>query len=395
MVTAIAITLAGISGAGCSPGSSGAPSSGPVDQPSPSPSTQTSSSASTTTSSLSAMKLGLERVAGGFEQPLLVVDSGDESGRLFVVEQTGRIRVIRDGKVSSGAFLNLSSKVSAGGERGLLGLAFAPDFATSGALYVDYTDVDGNTVVERFVVGDPASDTPPIKWSQRLLHIAQPYPNHNGGCITFAPDGTLWVGMGDGGSAGDPQNRAQNPKSPLGKVLSLDVSVPDPKPRVVITGVRNPWRFSFDRETGDLWLADVGQDKWEEIDYLPAGHYHGVNLGWNRWEGTHVYPPGSHQARDGYVFPVAEYSHSQGESITGGYVYRGSKYPALRGAYLYADYVSGWVAALRLAKSGSHRVAQNEVMIRDAGNPSSFGQDAAGELYLVDYLGSVYRIVVR
>lgn len=353
----------------------------------------TSAEPQTTGTPLSAIQLGLDPVVDGFEQPLYVTDAGDGSGRLFVVEQGGRIKVVRDGRISSGDFLRVSNRISTGGERGLLGLEFAADYADSGHFYINFTDRDGATVIERYTAEDPSSDTPKLVGPDRLLRIPQPYPNHNGGCILFGPDGTLWVGMGDGGSAGDPEGRAQNPRSPLGKMLSLDVTEQRPRPRILMSGLRNPWRFTFDRETGDLWIADVGQDAWEEIDYLQPSQFDGANFGWNRWEGTHEFPPGSTQERGDFIFPVAEYGHDEGKSITGGYVYRGARYPALQGAYLYADFVSGWVGALRLVEDGSSRVAENRVMLEGVGNPSSFGEDADGELYLLEHgAGVLYRV---
>jgi glucose/arabinose dehydrogenase len=348
---------------------------------------------------LADIVLSLEPVATGFDAPLQVTGAGDGSGRLFVVEQGGHVHVIRGNAVSAKTFLDLSAKVSTGGERGLLGIAFSPDYASSGRFYVDYTDSSGNTVIARYTAKDPSSDSPALSKATVLLRVRQPYANHNGGGMAFQP-GTkrLWVGMGDGGSAGDPGNRAQNNTVLLGKMLVFDLTKSaTPKPSIAIKGVRNPWRFSFDRATRDLWIGDVGQNAWEEIDYLPAGKTTGRNLGWNRWEGSHAYPPGAKRSRTGYTFPIAQYAHPGGESVTGGYVYRGEQQPALVGTYLYGDFVKGWVAGIRrVDPDGTLRASpEKRTLLRRVGMPSSFGEDDTGELYLVDYRGSVLRVVAR
>jgi glucose/arabinose dehydrogenase len=362
--------------------------------------------------SLSGLKISLTRVAEGFSSPLYVTNAGDDSGRLFVVEQTGKVRVVRDGKIVSGAFLDVSSLISTGGERGLLGLAFAPDYKTSGRFYVDYTDANGNTVVARYVATSPSTDKPKLSRPTRLLYIQQPYSNHNGGCLQFGPDGMLYIGMGDGGSGGDPENRAQNLSSPLGKLLRVDVSgatysVPKdnpyakssyPKNIVWARGLRNPWRFSFDATRAPrLWIGDVGQNAWEEIDVVPASAKP-LNYGWRKWEANHPYPPNSAApSRTGFTFPIVEYPHPTGESVTGGYVYRGSRYPAMVGTYFYADYVKGWIAGIRttdpadkpLAKAETDRLLDTDLSV------SSFGVDQDGELYLTDLRGGLYRVEGR
>lgn len=346
---------------------------------------------------LAALTVALEPIARGLEQPVAVTGSGDGSGRLFVVEQPGRVRVVRDGRVQAGAFLDVSRLISTGGERGLLGIAFSPDFATSGVFYVNYTNTDGNTTVARFTAKNPAEDAGVLSGPDIVTLIRQPFANHNGGCLTFAPDRTLWVGMGDGGSAGDPNGNGQNPKALLGKMLSLDVvgRTGTARPKIVMSGLRNPWRFSFDRETNDLWIGDVGQNEWEEIDFAADGQYAGLNWGWSQWEGTHAYPPGATRSRSGFAFPIAEYNHSEGQSVTGGYVYRGADYPALQGTYLYADFAAGWIAGIQrpaqrdLAPSAK---TENRVLVQDAGNPSSFGEDDRGELYVCDYGGTLYKV---
>ncbi len=383
-----------LSGAGCTGGQTGGGPRSTGSGVTPSASIEPTSTPSTTTPeatgtvALSALKIKLEPVVTGLSKPLYVTGAADGSRRLFVVEQTGRIRVVRDGTVSSGAFLDVSKLISTGGERGLLGLAFAQDYESSGRFYVNYTDVNGDTNIMRHTAENPESDTPRLGRPQRVLKVKQPYANHNGGCLQWAPDGRLWVGMGDGGSAGDPGNRAQDPKELLGKMLSLDVSGKAvPKPRIECLGLRNPWRFSFDPETDDLWIADVGQSAWEEVDVVPFASARGRNFGWHYWEGTHRFVPGG--KRDGMTFPVIEYDHRTGESITGGYVYRGSKYPAMSGTYFYADYPAGWVAGAR--KVGD-KVETRTLVEETGGNPSSFGLDDEGELYLCDLGGTVYLV---
>ncbi|MBA4371034.1 MAG: glucose dehydrogenase [Coriobacteriaceae bacterium] len=333
------------------------------------------------------------KLVGGLDQPVFVTHAGDGSGRLFVVEKTGRIRILRDGKVEPKPFLDISGQVSDGSEQGLLGLAFSPTFEADGYFYVDYTDRDGDTVVARYhAAGDAADRSRP----KALLTIDQPYANHNGGMIAFGPDGMLYVGMGDGGSAGDPQGHAQNPKSLLGKLLRIDVSAAKPTPEVAALGLRNPWRFSFDRETGEVWIGDVGQGDWEEIDYMPAGDAQVTNFGWNRFEGSRAYRADSKQT-EGFEMPVAEYGHDLGRSVTGGYVYRGTELPVLDGMYLYADFVSGRVWGLRWPqppRSSSpapdvRQLADTDLLI------ASFGEDEAGVLYLCDLNGAVYRVEAR
>lgn len=360
-------------------------------------------------SDLAHLAISLEPRWTGFTAPVYVTSAHDGSGRLFVVGQPGRIRVIRGGAVVGRAYLDISRQVTYGGERGLLGLAFSPNYATNGRFYVDYVDLNGDTVIARGVAADPASNNPRLTSFGPILRIAQPpYPNHKGGCLQFGPDGYLYIGMGDGGSAGDPGNRAQNPRVLLGKLLRIDpehatgsqqYAIPSGQPivswwapEVFAIGMRNPWRFSFDATNGTLWIGDVGQDAWEEIDVAPAG-VGGQNWGWNAWEGNHRYA-GSSANKSDFVFPIAEYAHPFGEAITGGYVYRGTKYPALAGTYVYADFVKGWVAALRNTSTDGRPLAkaQTRVMLTNIGQPASFGVDEANELYLVDYRGSILAV---
>ncbi len=348
--------------------------------------------------------LRLVRVAIGFSRPVQIVHAGDGSGRLFLVEQAGRIRILRDGTLSVAPFLDISSRVSCCGERGLLGLAFPPHYDAKGRFYVNYTDTAGNTVIARYRVGenpdvaDPASE-------QIVLYVKQPYDNHNGGQLAFGPrDGYLYIGMGDGGSAGDPQNRAQNPGELLGKLLRIDVEsgiapyeIPasNPftqtigyQPEIWALGLRNPWRFSFDRQTGDLYIGDVGQGAYEEVNYQPAASHGGENYGWHIMEGQHCYNAPTCNP-EGLTLPVAEYDHSLGCAVTGGAVYRGVRDPAMRGVYFYGDYCSGRIWGMR--RLGG---AWDHTLLADTPHSiSCFGEDEAGALYLADYrTGGLYEI---
>lgn len=347
-----------------------------------------------------AAGLTFTRVAGGFVQPVAVTHAGDGSGRLFVAEQGGTVRIVRNGVVAAAPFLDISALVTpTGGEQGLLGLAFPPGFAARGSFYVNYTDRTGvgNTVVARIGLGaspdaaDPASRT-------TLLGIVQPFANHNGGQLAFGPDGMLYIGSGDGGSGGDPQGNGQNTASLLGKILRIDVlsgttpyAVPAGNPfgsEVWGYGLRNPWRFSFDRLTGDLYIADVGQNLVEEIDFQAAGTGAGANYGWNVMEGSDCFNGGPCSSA-GLTLPVAEYRHGSGDcAVTGGYVYRGSA-AALQGTYLYGDFCSGRIWGLR--RSGT---AWTSTLLADTTFAvATFGEDEAGELYLADYAtGDLYRI---
>jgi glucose/arabinose dehydrogenase len=341
-------------------------------------------------------------VIGGLDRPLGLVNAGDGSGRLFIVQQGGLIRILKDGALLTTPFLDLSQKVVCCGERGLLGLAFHPQYTQNGYFYVDYTEsVSGDlyTVIARYQVStnDPNQADPNSEL--RLLHIQQPYPNHNGGQLQFGTDGYLYIGMGDGGSQGDPNGNGQSPQTLLGKILRIDVDGGEPYvipadnpfssggglPEIWDYGFRNPWRFSFDRLTGDLYIGDVGQNSWEEIDFLPAGSPGGYNFGWNYYEGTHSYQ-GTPPAGVNFVMPVAEYGHDQGESVTGGYVYRGANLPEWQGVYLYGDYGSGLVWGLLRMPDGSW---QNELLFQTGAQITSFGVDESGEIYLVDYSGNI------
>jgi glucose/arabinose dehydrogenase len=354
---------------------------------------------------LGEVVLEFENVDNGYKQPLFVTGAGDGSKRLFVVEKTGRVWIwaLKDGKRHAEPFLDLSKVVSTSSEQGLLGLAFSPSFRRDGLFYVNYTRADGATVVSRF---QAALDSVVGGSETVLLTVAQPYANHNGGMLAFGPDGYLYVGLGDGGSGGDPKGNGQNLGTLLGTLLRIDVggtgkyAIPKDNPFVGRTGarpeiwawgLRNPWRFSFDRETGDLWIGDVGQNAWEEIDFQPAASAGGENYGWNHFEGTHPYPSGS-KARSGeYVAPVIEYDRAAGQSVTGGYVYRGKQQPALLGTYIYGDFSSGRVWGARRTAGG----IENRLLAESGFAISSFGEDDDGELYVVDYNGAIYRLTAK
>ena len=335
--------------------------------------------------------VALVRLAWTFDQPVYVAAPRGDTSRLFVVEKTGRIRIVKDGAVVARPFLDLSGVVASQGERGLLSVAFDPRYASNRRFYVDYTNTAGDTRVVRYTASVQDPDRASTASRRVLLRVRQPYSNHNGGQLQFGPDGRLYVGMGDGGGTGDPQGRAQDPRSRLGKMLRLSVGTSPVKVGVYAKGLRNPWRFSFDRKTGALWIGDVGQNAWEEVDYLRAGRPAGANLGWNGYEGTHVYDRGTAARlhRSKLVWPATEYSHSVGNAVSGGYVYRGLAVPALRGLYVFGDFGSGRVWVMRgpagtpVALPGADRAV---------GRISSFVEDAAGELYVVDIAGSVYRI---
>jgi glucose/arabinose dehydrogenase len=349
------------------------------------------------------LDFGLELVADGIDQPVQVVDAGDGSGRLFVVEQPGRIHIVQDGQVLAEPFLDLSDLVSCCGERGLLSVAFHPNYAKTGDVFVNYTDTNGDTVVARYQVSatdpnraDPAS-------AEVILFVDQPAANHNGGLLLFGPkDGYLYIGLGDGGG-GNGQN-GQLLNTLLGKILRIDVDQPsgslpysippdnpfvdqpEARPEIWALGLRNPWRFSFDRVTGDLWIADVGSATYEEVSYQPAASPGGENYGWDLMEGPVCRADGG---CDEFVAPVSGFDRDEGCVVTGGFVYRGTEMSELEGIYLFADYCSGRVWGLVQDASNTWtRLDPVETGLRI----SSFGEDAAGELYAVDIQGAIYRL---
>jgi hypothetical protein len=356
-------------------------------------------------------ELALVTVATGLAFPVFLTSPPGEAGRLFVVEKRGTIRIIEGGAVRSTPFLDLSGRVSGGSEQGLLGLAFHPEYPSNGRFVVNYTNQDGDTRVAVFrVSADP--NRADAASEQVILAVEQPFSNHNGGMVAFGPrDGHLYVGMGDGGSAGDPQGNGQRRSTLLGKLLRVAVSgagvvsVPadnpfvgqaGARPEIWSLGLRNPWRFSFDRLTGDLYIADVGQNQREEVNVAIAASQFGkaTNFGWSIMEGSRCYSPASNCDQTGLTLPVIDYDHGQGCSVTGGYVYRGSALAAFRGTYFYSDYCQGWVRSFRLQGGGAAEL-RDWPELAPGGQITSYGEDSAGELYLLTAGGRVARIVPR
>lgn len=353
----------------------------------------------------------------GLDQPVFVTHAGDGSGRLFVVERRGLIWAYADGAPTTQSFLDIRDRINSGGqEQGLLGLAFDPQFAQSGAFFVNYTNKQGNTTLSRFQILANDPNVAQAASEQILLTIDQPASNHNGGMLAFGPDGMLYMGTGDGGAADDRYGNGQNPATLLGKMLRLDVTsepgtygIPADNPwvdqswngqavrdEVWAVGLRNPWRYSFDRLTGDLWIGDVGQNVYEEVDFVAAGTPGGLNFGWPIMEGLHCFPDSAPCDPGGLEIPVVDYRHgADGCSITGGYVYRGTQFPALVGVYLYSDYCSGNIWAIAPADSAGGGW-QNSLLAKGQGTVSSFGEDESGELYLTDLnKGIVYKLGVE
>ena len=347
----------------------------------------------------------LTPIADGFVQPLSITHAGDGSGRLFVAEQRGTVRSVHGDALVDRPYLDLRDRTRAQGERGLLGLAFHPDFADNGRLFVHYTDTGGTTVLSELRAATPDADVVDPATERVILTLEQPYGNHNGGQIAFGPDGYLYLGLGDGGSGGDPLDAGQDLGTWLGTILRLDIdgqqpyAVPDDNPFVGIDdaldeiwayGLRNPWRFSFDRDTGDLWIADVGQNEVEEVNRQDADSDGGENYGWRIMEGDACYDPPTGCDPTGLTMPVLTYTHASGwgRSVTGGYVYRGSDVPSLEGAYVFGDYVSGRI----FVAEGEGDDWSARILLEPGFRIATFGQDEAGELYLADYQGGVlYR----
>ena len=319
-------------------------------------------------------------------EPIVLLAQPGDDGHVWLAERAGTVRrlaVADDGTLEpvGDVLLDVSDLTTTDVERGLLGMAFSPE---GDELYLSYTDTDGNSRVVRHAV----DATTVAAEAEPIFAIDQPYPNHNGGGIAFGPDGKLWFGLGDGGSADDPENNAQDPTTELGKIIRIDVETGETE--IVISGARNPWRWAFDTD-GSLWVADVGQNQWEEINHLPAEEIDGANLGWSGYEGTHEYLEGDGRRPDDPVVPVFEYEHQDGNcSITGGFPYRGTAIPALEGAFVFADYCIGRVRAIVLDDDGG--LARELDLGIDVEQPISFGQDAAGELYVLSGTGAVVRI---
>ncbi|OAD91253.1 hypothetical protein A7A78_12790 [Aequorivita soesokkakensis] len=356
--------------------------------------------------SIFSQNVDIELFKDGFSDPLNLQHVNDD--RLFVVEQGGKIKIIQgDGTVNPVPYLDISSIISSGNERGLLGLAFHPDYANNGYFYVNYTKPNGDTQVSRFSVDSGNPDLADENSELPIIGYAQPFSNHNGGNLAFGPDGYLYISSGDGGSGGDPGNRAQNIFELLGKLLRIDIDNPsggnnygipadnpyagnpDPgiKKEIWAYGLRNPWRFSFDFTENNLWIADVGQNNWEEINRV-AGSEAGLNYGWRCYEGNHPFNTANCPPQSELTFPIAEYSHSNGCSITGGYVYRGSAHPEIEGLYFFADYCSGLIGSV---DSSGSLVDYGDF----SGNWVSFGEDANKELYIIDIGGAIYKIVAE
>ena len=338
----------------------GSPGGGPAPGPGQGP------------TNLAAVRAHLTPVAGLSQSLALAVRAND--GALYIATKSGQVRAIRGGQVDPAPVLDLGGQVSNGAEQGLLGLVFSPD---GSHLYVNYTDTAGDTHIVEYAMSGAVANT---GTRRELLFVDQPFANHNGGNLLFGPDGLLWIGLGDGGSGGDPSNNAQNPGTPLGKILRMDAATGQYS--MWALGLRNPWRFSFDRATGSVWIADVGQNMWEEVDFA-AVQPGGLNFGWSRFEGNHLY--NASRSAPGAVPPVYEYSHPGGNcAVTGGYVYRGTRIADMNGVYLFADFCRGHVMGL------------SNGQVRDLGmvaaNLASFGEDGSGELYVLSLSGGVSRI---
>ena len=347
-------------------------------------------------------KLALQEVASGLNNPVYVTSPSGDS-RLFIVEQVGRIRVIENGQLLATPFLDISSRVSTGGERGMFSVAFHPQYRTNGFFFVYFTGPSGELRIERFTVLSNANQADAAS-AKVILTVSHPLSNHNGGLAMFGPDGMLYLGLGDGGGGGDPDRNGQNQTSLLGKILRIDVSTGDPysipsgnpfagrtdaRPEIWAMGLRNPWRFAFDRNAGTLYVADVGQGAKEEVNVVMANRA-GVNYGWNILEASDCYATPT-CTKQGLELPVLEYGHENGQcSITGGFVYRGSAIPELAGTYFYADYCAGWVKSFIYNGAATDKREWN---LGSVGSLTSFGEDSAGDLYLTSSNGRVYKLV--
>jgi glucose/arabinose dehydrogenase len=420
LLVIIAALMAACGGPDATGAPSAAPSTAPTERETPAPSPTATDAAPTSTDAAPTEAasasprpiaaepppVALEIVADGLTAPIGIATG--PPGWLLVREQDGRVVALETASGASALALNITDRVLGGGERGLLGLALHPD---QDRAFVHYSDRDGNTILSEFEVtetGDPVVIDAGTE--QVLLRVEQPFANHNGGQLAFGPDGYLWFGLGDGGSGGDPLGHGQNPATLLGSILRLDVSEPrryaippdNPfadgsggAPEIALFGLRNPWRFSFDRATGELWIADVGQNALEEIDRVDPAADLGGNLGWNLMEASACYVAGC--SAEGLILPVAEYGHDQGCAVTGGHVYRGDAIDDLAGWYLFSDYCSGRLFGIRSDEpdtAAGDRAAAPRLLLETGANVTSFGEDADGELYLADPVsGTIYRIV--
>lgn len=352
-----------------------------------------------------AQQFALKQIASGLPMPVAITHANDS--RIFITLQRGQIMIYDGAKILPAPFLDIQSLVTCCGERGLLSVAFHPHYRDNGLFFVDYVDQHTDITIARYKVSATDPNRADPSSAQVLLTINhRQFGNHNGGQLQFGPDGYLYAGTGDGGGAGDPLGNGQNLTSLLGKILRIDVdsaspyAIPPSNPfanrtdarnEIWAYGVRNPWRFSFDRDTGDLWIADVGQDAWEEIDLQAATSIGGENYGWNRMEGKHCYPPGASCDPSLYTLPILDYDHSAGKcSLTGGYRYRGSRFPRLQGLYIYGDYCTGTISAAMRQDSGW----TTKPLIATAFPISTFGEDANGEIYVANYGGGVIDQIV-
>lgn len=360
------------------------------------------SAGSTSNAANAGQTIELDKMLDGLDEPVYLTHANDGTGALYIVEQKGKVLVYQNGELRDTPFFDITARVgSDANEQGLLSIAFSPSYTKDSLFYVNYTDKSGDTIVSRFTATKDRS-AGDSKTELRIIKIDQPYGNHNGGLIKFGPDGMLYIGMGDGGSAGDPQNNAQNLKNLLGKMLRIDVSkatraapytIPKDNPKwktgekaeIWSYGLRNPWRFSFDRATGDLFIADVGQNAYEEVNYQPAKKG-GQNYGWRPREGFEKYDA---EKKATFTDPVTQYPHADGCSVTGGYVYRGKAMPGLTGTYVYGDYCQGTIWQLKRAADGKW---VNAELFADNLRIASFGEDEAGEVYVVDHGGAIYKM---
>ncbi|HYI44121.1 MAG TPA: PQQ-dependent sugar dehydrogenase [Actinomycetota bacterium] len=361
----------------------------------------------------SSSAIDLREIASGLTAPLGVTHSPDGSRRLFVSEQEGVIRIVKGGKLLPRPFIDISDVITSGGERGLLGLSFHPAFGKNRRFYVNYTDLEGDSVIAEYKASRRRPNRASPSTAREVLTFDQPYSNHNGGGLAFGPDGYLYIAVGDGGSGGDPQGNGQRKDTLLGKMLRIDVDdrsggrqygiPPDnpfvdeagAQPEIWSYGLRNPWRFSFDRVGGAMWIGDVGQNEWEEVDFEPGSSPGGLNFGWNIKEGTHCYASQTDcevadRAGD-LTDPVEEYNHELGCSVTGGHVYRGRRFSGLRGLYFFADYCSGTIWAL----DSDERLQASEVKLESGLSISSFGESQSGELFVTDHGGKLLQVVAK
>ena len=376
---------------------------GPDGTPSPSPATCAAGTPVPGTPNLTSTL-----VVRGFSAPLDLQTSAGDRTRLFVAEQGGRIRIIRNGAIVGAPFLDISDRISSGGERGLLGLAFHPRYAENGRFYVNYTDRQGHTHIAEFRAASGTADTADAATERLILFVTQPFANHNGGGVAFGNDGFLYIALGDGGSGDDPFGNGQNLATYLGKILRINVDSGTPYavppdnpflsrnaalPEIWAYGLRNPFRISFDRATGDLYIGDVGQSAREEIDVGLASRRGGENYGWDLMEGSICHEPRNGCDRTGLTLPVVDYPRSEGSTVAGGVVYRGCRLPGYRGTYFYGDFGSGFIRSFRLVNGAATESRDVTGMLgRGVDSPVAFGTDAEGEVYIVDYEGEVYRI---